>query len=75
MSNKLEDLQDYCDSMACPMETLGITLGDLGIIHADNASMMDHEMVEVATRKLRVMYKMLLATGMNEALLKAVMSE
>lgn len=35
----------------------------------------DTHLIEVATRKLGVMYNMLLATGMSEKLLKAIMSE
>jgi hypothetical protein len=68
-------LQVYRDQMECPMETLSITLLELGIIHQDNAGMLDYEMVELATRKIRVMYKMLKACGVNEKLLEAVMSE
>lgn len=68
-------LQEYRDNMEVPMELLAMSMGELGILHDDNAGLMDHEMVELATRKLRVMHKMLLATGMSEALLKAVMSE
>lgn len=70
--DKIKILQEYRDNMEWPAECLSIQLDNIGF---KGEGLLDHELVEVATRKLKVMYSMLLASGMNEKLLKAVMSE
>lgn len=72
MSDRIEFLQQYRDMMDPYIEELGATLGDLGYT---KEGLDDYMLVETATRKLKTMYAMLLATGMNEKLLKAVMAE
>ena len=65
-------MQDYQGSMDPYMEELGSVLSDLGYTK-DGLS--DPQLVEAASRKLKTLYNMLLSTGMNEQLLKAVMAE
>jgi hypothetical protein len=72
MAESYEFLQQYRDNMDPVIEELGVTLGDLGYT---KEGLRDSELVEVATRKLRTMHKLLLCSGMNENILKAVMAE
>ena len=72
MAESPESLQAYRDNMDLPMEILASTLGELGW-GGEGAA--DSEVVEVATRKLRTLHSMLLASGLNAGLLKAVMAE
>ena len=72
MTVTVESLQAYRNNMDLPMEILASTLGELGW-GGEGAT--DSEVVEVATRKLRTLHSMLLASGLNAGLLKAVMAE
>lgn len=69
MTNMSND--EYRDHMECPMESLAFVLDGMGVTEA----MSDAELVEFATKKLKTLYKMLLASGMQEGLLKTIMSE
>jgi len=66
-----EKVKKYRDRMEFPMENLAIKLEELGFTGRLN----DDEMVTVAARKLATLQKMLLASGVNEKILKAVMAE
>ena len=72
MTDTVESLQAYRNNMDLPMEILASTLGELGW-GGEGAT--DSEVVEVATRKLRTLHRMLLSTGMSADLLKAIMAE
>jgi len=72
MNATVEKLQKYRDDMDLPMEILASTLGELGW---KGESAADSEVVEVATRKLRVLHSMLLASGITAGMLQAVMAE
>jgi hypothetical protein len=65
-------LQKYRNNMDMPMEILASTLGELGW-KGEGAA--DSEVVEVATRKLRTLHSMLLASGITAGMLQAVMAE
>ena len=72
MAESLQFLQQYRDNMDPVIEELGATLGDLGYTRE---GLRDSELVEVAARKLRTLHAMLLAAGLHENMLKAVMAE
>lgn len=72
MAESPEFLQTYRDNMDLPMEILASTLAELGWA---GEGCTDAEAVETATRKLRTLHRMLLSTGMNPDLLKAIMTE
>jgi hypothetical protein len=59
---------EYALVMDGPMEALANTLAGMGV---DDGACTDAQIVEIAARKLQMMFDMLLATGMNENLLKA----
>ena len=46
-----------------------------GTMNFESGPFDDDELVKVATRKINMLKKMLLATGLNERMLKAVMEE
>ena len=72
MAESVEFLQAYRNNMDMPMEILGSTLAELGW---QGEGSPDSDTVEVATRKLRTLHRMLLSTGMSADLLKAIMAE
>lgn len=72
MADSLEFLQRYRDTMDPYIEELGATLGDLGYT---KEGLDDYMLVEAATRKLKTLHSMLLASGLNKELLKAAMAE
>lgn len=72
MSESHESLKEYRDRMDLPIEILGITLAEFGW---KGEGMDDHEIVEIATRKLRTLHTMVLATKFNPEMLKAIMAE
>lgn len=63
--------REYRESMDLPMEDLTIALFGFG--DGDNVPLEDWQLVERAATKIKMLKEMLLATGMNEALLKACM--
>lgn len=66
-------LQEYRDRMELPMENLAYAI--YGTMNPENGPFNDDELVEVATRKINMLRKMLLATGFKAEMLKAVMEE
>ena len=72
MVDSKDFLQHYRDKMDPYIEELGATLGDLGYT---KEGLDDYMLVEAATRKLKTLHSMLLAAGMTEGILKAVMAE
>ena len=72
MADSLEFLQQYRDNMDPVVEELAVTLGDLGYT---KERLQDRELVEVATRKLKILHSLLLAAGLHENIVKAVMAE
>jgi hypothetical protein len=68
-----ESLQHYRDRMEGPMEHLAYAI--YGTMNPDNGPFEDDELVVAAIRKINMLKKMLLATGFNERMLKAVMEE
>ena len=71
MSESIDFLRDYRSKMDCACEGLAIKLGELGAEKPRD----DHELVEVATKKLDTLFEMLKAAGLNEGILRAVMAE
>lgn len=72
MAQTLESLQAYRNNMDLPMEILASTLGELGW-KGEGAA--DGDVVDVATRKIRTLHKLVLAGGMNPKMLEAIMAE
>lgn len=68
-----QSLQEYRDRMELPMENLAYAI--YGTMNPENGPFNDDELVEMATRKINMLKKMLLATGFNAGMLKAVMEE
>lgn len=68
-----ESLQRYRDRMELPMENLAYAI--YGTMNPENGPFNDDELVEMATRKINMLRKMLLASGFNPDMLKAVMEE
>ena len=71
MSESNEFLRDYRGKMDCACEALAIKLGELGIETPRD----DHELVEIASKKLGTLFEMLKAAGVTEGILRAVMAE
>ena len=65
------ELKKYREELEWPMEELAMFLDDAGV-KANNLD--DYEIIQIATRKLKMLHK-IAATTMNEELLKAVMAE
>ena len=68
-----QSLQEYRDKMELPMENLAYAI--YGTMNPENGPFNDDELVEMATRKINMLKKMLIATGFNEKMLRAVMEE
>lgn len=64
---------EYQDRMDFPVENLAIAMWGIG--EGGPEGLQDHEIVEIAARKINTLKKMILATGFSEAMLKAVMEE
>lgn len=71
-SDDINSLQEYRDNMEWPMENLADAIWEK---LPPNGPLEDHEIVEIATRKINMLKKMLLATGFKPEMLKAVMEE
>ena len=67
-----KDLEEYRSIMDFPMEELASQLSAMGF---ERKRLEDHELVSVATRKLKTLHAMLIATGMHKDMIAAVMSE
>lgn len=63
--------EEYQDNMDVPMEHLATALWGMD----GPEGMKDHEIVEIAARKIIMLRKMILATGFSENMLKAVMDQ
>jgi len=63
----VESLTEYRSRVDCACEGLAMTLGDIGITEAHD----DDKLIEIASAKLKMLFDMLLAAGLNENLLKA----
>lgn len=68
-----DSLQQYRDRMECPMEDLAVALWGVGDDGPTGLS--DSEIVERAARKIELLKKLLLASGVNAGMLKAIMEE
>ena len=68
-----KELQSYKDQMDFPMENLAIALYGLG--DGGPECLPDHEIVEIAARKIRTMKSMILSTGFKPEMLDAIMQE
>lgn len=68
-----QSLQEYRDRMEWPIENLTIAIW--GRNQPENFSFKHDDIVEVATRKINMLRKMLLASGFNPDMLNAVMEE
>jgi len=53
------------------MDMLVFTLSDLGVTDLEGAS--DIELLEITDRKIRMLYQICIASGMNEDLLRVAM--
>lgn len=74
MSKSKEQIAlDYQVRMNFPVENLAIAMW--GIADGGPEGLDDDEIVERAARKILMLKKMVLATGLSEAMLKAVMEE
>lgn len=62
---------EYRDRLDCPMEDLTVAL--FGVGDSAPVPLEDWQIVERAATKIKMLKEMVLATGMNEALLKACM--
>lgn len=70
MSDEQQAMQ-YQDKMEWPMEALAEAMWGI----EGPEALEDHEIVQFAARKIRTLKKMLLVTGFNEKMLKAIMEE
>jgi len=60
-----QELEKYKDSLDSPMEELGVVLSDIGW---KGSGVEDSKLVDVAAKKLKVLHRMLLASGMKKVL-------
>ena len=72
MAESVEFLQAYRNHMDMPVEMLASTLGEMGM---ESEGLSDYEVVEIATRKLRTLHGMVLASKISPELLKVIMAE
>ena len=75
MSKREQEALEYRDRMDCPMEYLSVALWGVGEPGPKQINLSDAEIVEIAARKIETLKKMLLATGFNAELLKAIIEE
>lgn len=68
-----QHLQEYYDRMELPIENLTASLW--GENQPENFRYNHDAIVEVATRKINMLKKLLLASGFNDKMLDAVMTE
>lgn len=74
MTNGPSD-EEYRMSMDCPMEDLAVALWGTGESLPRHANLKDHQIIEVAARKIELLRSMLLACGVNADMLKAIMDD
>lgn len=68
-----DSLQEYRDQMEWPMENLANSIW--GINTPESGPLEDYQVVEIAARKINMLKKMLLACGVNDKMIEAVMEE
>lgn len=73
MSKTHEESVKYQDSMDIPMANLAVAMW--GFTGKGPEGLKDHEIVEIAARKIAMLKKMILATEFSEKMLNAVMEE
>lgn len=61
-----------CNANESLMDLLSFTLQDLGVEYLEGAS--DAELLELADRKIRMLYQLCVAAGLSEEVLKAAMN-
>lgn len=64
--------EEYKVEMDLPMEGLAVMLSNLGF---DGEPHNDAYLIEVATRKIKTLYEMILATKFSPEMLRAIMKE
>jgi hypothetical protein len=69
---RAEECIEYRENMDTPMESLAMVMSSLGFTEE---GMMDHQLIEVVSRKLKVLHALVLAGGMKPEMLKAIMGE
>jgi hypothetical protein len=60
------------ESIAHMLDLLTFTLGDLGVKNVDGAG--DVELLEIAERKIRMLYNMCVSAGVDEDILRDAMN-
>jgi hypothetical protein len=68
---ELEELREYRVFMEYPMQALAVAAG----VGAKLADLEDHEIVTIATNRINTLKRMVLATGFNPDMLKAIMED
>lgn len=61
-----------CNSYESHLDILSFTLQDLGVDYLEGIS--DVELLELTDRKIRMLYQICVAAGMDEKVLKAAMN-
>lgn len=61
-----------CNANESLLDILSFTLQDLGVEYLEGAS--DVEVVDTADRKIRMLYQLCVAAGMDEKVLKAALN-
>lgn len=72
INSNIETVSDYQLRMDVPIENLA---AELFGVSGNGKKLEDHEIVEHAIRKIRMLKKMLIATGLKENLLQVMMEE
>ena len=65
--------EEYRDAMECPMEDLCVAM--YGVGSDKDSHFTDAQYVEKAARKITMLKNMLIASGVSEGLINAVMEE
>jgi len=66
-----QEAMKYCDRMDFPMEAIATAMWGID----GPEGLRDHEIAEIAARKIVMLKKMILATGFNENMLKIMMED
>lgn len=66
---------DYENKMDFPMENLAVALFGVNPTNEACKGFPDHEIVEIAARKIVMLKKLLAATGMHENLIQNIMED
>ena len=71
----MTDRGEYQDAMECPMEDLCVAMYGLGKTSDVDSNLTDAQYVEKAARKITLLKRMLVSTGLSADLLQAIMEE